>query len=128
MVSPCILSNHMCTGLSGEQQVWGVGTPFSRGVCLHQVGFVVALLAEFTVPAEGLFGAWDGHSLSVFGASASFLIACAAVRGPLMSFVTGAHANSLKRAYHVMSVSLQAATRGTCAFVAGRPVGRLHNL
>ena len=45
-----------------------------------QIGFVVALLAEVNVPAEGLFGAWDGHSLSVFGASASFLIACAAVR------------------------------------------------
>ncbi len=50
-------------------------------ICLGvQIGFVVALLAEVNVPAEGLFGAWDGHTLSVFGASASFLIACAAVR------------------------------------------------
>ena len=51
--------------------------------CAAQIGFVVAFLAEFNVPREGLFGAWDGHSLSVFGASASFLIACAAVSRPL---------------------------------------------
>lgn len=52
----------------------------TRICLLMQIGFVVALLAEVNVPAEGLFGAWDGHTLSVFGASASFLIACAAVR------------------------------------------------
>ena len=59
-----------------------------RVLSLQQVGFVVALLAEFNVPAEGLFGAWDGHALSVFGASASFLIACAAVRSPTVSHIS----------------------------------------
>ncbi|KAK9919186.1 hypothetical protein WJX75_009978 [Coccomyxa subellipsoidea] len=43
------------------------------------VGFVVALLAELSVPYEGLFGAWDDHSLSVFGASSLLMIAVAAV-------------------------------------------------
>ena len=47
---------------------------------LLQVGFVFALAAEAAVPVRGLFGAWDQQSLSVFGASAMFLIACAAVR------------------------------------------------
>lgn len=43
------------------------------------VGFVIALLAECAVPVEGLFGAWDGPSLSVFGASSLLLISVAAV-------------------------------------------------
>ncbi|EIE19665.1 hypothetical protein COCSUDRAFT_67746 [Coccomyxa subellipsoidea C-169] len=43
------------------------------------VGFVIALLAEFSVPPEGLFGAWDNHSLSVFGASSLLMISVAAV-------------------------------------------------
>ncbi|CAL8471327.1 g10869 [Coccomyxa elongata] len=43
------------------------------------VGFVIALLAECAVPVEGLFGSWDGRSLSVFGASSLLLISVAAV-------------------------------------------------
>ena len=58
------------TGSYGMSDLW----------LLPQVGFVIALAAEAAVPMRGLFGAWDQQSLSVFGASAMFLIACAAVR------------------------------------------------
>lgn len=44
-----------------------------------QVGFVIALAAEAAGPVRGIFGAWDQQSLSLFGASALILIACAAV-------------------------------------------------
>ena len=54
-----------------------------RGAWVVQVGFVVALLAELSVPYEGLFGAWDDHSLSVFGASSLLMIAVAAVQSAL---------------------------------------------
>ncbi|CAK0785843.1 hypothetical protein CVIRNUC_009055 [Coccomyxa viridis] len=43
------------------------------------VGFVIALAAEAAGPVRGIFGAWDQQSLSLFGASALILIACAAV-------------------------------------------------
>ena len=51
---------------------------FDLFLCM-QVGFVIALAAEAAVPVRGLFGAWDQQTLSLFGASALFLISCAAV-------------------------------------------------
>lgn len=45
---------------------------------------MIALAAEAAVPVRGLFGAWDQQTLSLFGASALFLISCAAVRSLLM--------------------------------------------
>ena len=40
---------------------------------------MIALAAEAAGPVRGIFGAWDQQSLSLFGASALILIACAAV-------------------------------------------------
>lgn len=46
---------------------------------------MVALLAEFSVPPEGLFGSWNSHSLSVFGASSLLMISIAAVSPSIIS-------------------------------------------
>lgn len=43
------------------------------------MGFVAAALAEFVLPAHGLFGGWSGEQLSAFSSIALVGVTCAAL-------------------------------------------------
>lgn len=43
------------------------------------MGFVAAALAEFVLPAHGLFGGWSGEQLSAFSSAALVGVTCAAL-------------------------------------------------
>ena len=69
------------------------------------MGFVAAALAEFVLPAHGLFGGWSGEQLSAFSTVALVGVTCAALLAMASKKKVGARLTEVRSKFRHSSFS-----------------------